>query len=168
MKNCINMDFIFKHKRVQQYMTPDVRTIDEKETVFTAVQTMTHYNISCLIVTRDSKAVGIVTERDIMRRVSLEGKDLKKIKIKDVMSTPLISKNSKTTINEVIALMSRYGVRRLVIMDEDELKGIVTQTDIVRMSNKYIEVIDIVKLYFYFLIGIGVIAATYLIVKAWV
>ncbi len=160
------MDWIFKHKKVDKYMTPEVRTLDEKESVYSAVQTMTHYNISCLIILRDQKPVGIVTERDVMRRVSLEGKDLKKVKVKDVMSSPLISKTSTTTINEVIALMSRYGIRRLVIMDDDSLKGIITQTDIVRMSNRYVEIIDIVKLYFYLLFVIGVIGGIYLIIKS--
>lgn len=160
------MDGILKHKRVDKYMTPGVRTLDENTIVFTAVETMTHYNISCIIITRAQKPVGIITERDIMRRVSLESKNLKKVLVKDVMSSPLITKTSNTPINDVIALMSRYGVRRLVIMDDAELKGIITQTDIVRMSNKYIEIIDIVKLYFYFLIVIGVLAGAYLVVRA--
>ena len=160
------MDFIFKHKRVDRYMSPEVRTLDEKESVFSAVQIMTHYNISCLIITREAKPAGIITERDVMRRVALEGKDLKKVKVKDVMSSPLISKSSETKINDIISLMSRYGIRRIVIMDDDQLKGIITQTDIVRMSNRYIEIIDVVKLYFYFLIGIGVIASAYLLIRS--
>lgn len=160
------MDFVFRHKLVTRYMTPDVRTLDEKETVFSAVQIMTHYNLSCLIITREKKPVGIITDRDIMRRVALEGKDLKKIKVNEVMSSPLISKDTKTKINEIVELMNRYGVRRIVIMDDNSLKGIITQTDVVRMSSKFIEIIDIVKLYFYFLAGIGVIAAAYFIIKA--
>ena len=159
------MDIIFGHKKVEKYMTPDVRMLDENETVFSAIQTMTHYNISCLIISSNKKPVGVITERDVMRRVSLENKDLKKCKVKDVMSTPLIYKSSSTKINEVIALMSRYGIRRLVIMDDDQLKGIITQTDIVRMSNKYIEIIDVVKLYFYMILAIGIISSIYLIVK---
>ena len=159
------MDLIFGHKKVDKYMTPEVRTLDDFESVFSAVQIMTHYNISCLIITTNKKPVGVITERDIMRRVSLEGKSLKDCKVKEVMSSPLIYKPSNTKINEVIALMSRYGIRRLVIMDDDKLKGIITQTDIVRMSNKYIEIIDIVKLYFYMLIGIGIISGVYLLVK---
>lgn len=159
------MDLIFGHKKVIKYMTPDVRTLNETDSVFTAIETMTHYNISCLIVTREKKPVGIITERDVLRRVALEGKDLKKCLIKEVMSTPLIFKPSTTKINEVIALMSRYGIRRLVIMDDNLLKGIITQTDIVRMSNKYIEIIDIIKLYFYLLIGIGLISSVYLLIR---
>jgi CBS domain-containing protein len=146
-------------------MTPEVRTLDEKETVFTAVETMVHYNISCVVVTREKKAVGILTERDVIRRVFLENKDFKKMMIKDAMSSPLISKNSKTRINEVVELMGRYAIRRLVIMDEEEIKGVITQTDIVRMSNKYLEIIEIVKLYFYFLFGIGIISSLYLLLR---
>jgi len=161
-------EFLFKHKLVTKYMTPDVRTLDERYSVFSAVQTMTHYNISCIIATRDKKPVGIITERDVMRRVSLEGKDLKKVRINEVMSTPLISKTSNTRINEVIELMSRYGIRRIVIMDDNALKGVITQTDIVRMSNKYLEIIDIVKIYFFFLLGIGLLASAYLILRLWI
>ena len=160
------MELIFKHKRVDRYMTPEVKTLEEKESVFKAIEVMTHYNMSCLVITRNSRAVGIITERDVMRRVALGGKNLKRTKVKEVMSSPLITKPSRTTINDIIALMSRYSIRRLVIMDDDDLKGIITQTDIVRMSNKYIEIINIVKLYFYMLIGIGVVGGAYLAVKA--
>lgn len=159
------MDLIFGHKKVEKYMSPEVRTLDELETVFSAIQTMAHYNISCLVVTSNKKAVGVITERDIMRRVSLEGRDLKKCTIKEVMSSPIIYKPSNTKINEIIALMSRYGIRRLIIMDDEKLKGIITQTDIVRMSNKYIEIIDVVKLYFYMLLVIGLISSLYLLIK---
>lgn len=159
------MDLIFGHKKVEKYMTPEVRTLDESETVFSAIQIMAHYNISCLIIISNKKPVGVITERDIMRRVSLEGKDLKKCKVKDVMSSPIIYKPTNTRINDVISLMSRYGIRRLVIMDEDQLKGIITQTDIVRMSSKYIEIIDVVKLYFYMLLAIGAISGLYLLIK---
>ena len=159
------MDLIFGHKSVDKYMTPDVRMLDENEVVFTAIQTMSHYNISCLIISRDRKPIGMVTERDIMRRVALENKNFKKCLIKDIMSTPLIYKPSNTKINEVIDLMGRYGIRRIVRMDDDHIKGIITQTDIVRMSNKYIEIIDVVKLYFYMLIGVGLISGLYLLIR---
>lgn len=162
------MVFLFKHKPVTKYMTPEVRTLDEKESVFIAVQTMAHYNVSCIVITREGKPVGIITERDIMRRVSLEGKNLKKSRINDVMSTPLISKPSLTRINEIIDLMGRYGIRRMVIMDNDSLKGIITQTDIVRMSKKYLEILEIVKLYLFFLFVIGIISSLYLLIKPWI
>ncbi len=162
------MELLFKHKQVTSYMTPDVRTLEDKETVFNAVETMVHYNISCIVITRDKKAVGIITERDIIRRVILENKDFKRVRIREVMSSPLISKPSNTRINDVIELMSRYAIRRLVIVDDDTIKGVITHTDIVRMSNKYIEIIEIVKLYFYVLIGIGIISSTYLLLRLWI
>ncbi|MBR9690197.1 CBS domain-containing protein [Candidatus Woesearchaeota archaeon] len=159
------MDWFYRHKDVDKYMTPEIKTVEKHESVYSAIKEMTHYNISCLIVSFKEKPVGIVTERDIMRRVALEGKDMRKCKVDSVMSSPLITKPTKTKIDDIINLMNRYSIRRVVIMDDDELKGIITQTDIVRMSNKYIEIIDIVKLYFFMLLGIGFIAGVYLLLR---
>lgn len=157
------MNFFIRHKHIKNYMTPNVRVMDQNELILDAIKKMMHYNISCIVVTRDGMPVGIVTERDIMRNVAKGEIKLDKIKLKELMSSPLIYISSETTIDKVILLMRRYNVRRFLIIDNNNIKGIITQTDIVRMSHKYIVIIDVIKVFIYIFISFIILFIVYLI-----
>ncbi|MEM2319426.1 MAG: CBS domain-containing protein, partial [Candidatus Bathyarchaeia archaeon] len=76
--------------KVEDVMVREVITIDENSTVREAAEIMNKFEIGCLIAVRRGKAVGIITERDMLKRVVAEARDVNETKVKDVMSTPLI------------------------------------------------------------------------------
>lgn len=79
-----------------------------------------------------NKPVGIVTERDITRKVVAEGKIRKKIRASDLMSQPLIAAGPEVSLYDAAQIMSRYEVRKLPIVRNNEVLGIVTATDLAK------------------------------------
>ena len=76
--------------KVEDVMVKEVITIDENSTVKEAADVMNKFEIGCLIAVKKGKAMGIITERDLLKRVVAEAKDSNKTKVKDVMSSPLV------------------------------------------------------------------------------
>jgi len=98
-----------------------------------AAALMVNKRVSCLPVSMGEGAIGMITEKDIIAKVVAAGKDPRKVKIKDIMSTPLILAPSGATIRDATEKMLRHHVRRLVVTDETgKLLGLVTMTDIIR------------------------------------
>jgi CBS domain-containing protein len=110
-------------------MNSEVVTIEENESMFKAAKIMDKKNIETLVVTKNETVWGIVTDRDLIN-VLAEGKDLVKIRIKDAMSTPLITIGPNATIEEAARrIMLRRG--RLVVIEDGKPIGIVTPSDII-------------------------------------
>ncbi|RLF47097.1 MAG: CBS domain-containing protein [Thermoplasmata archaeon] len=82
----------------------------------------------------------MVTERDVLTKVVAEGKDPKNVKLEDIMSSPLISIEPKTTLYEAAKKMALLNIRRLPIMDGGKLVGVITETDLLKISPELIEI----------------------------
>ena len=76
--------------KVEDVMIKEVITIDENASVKEAAEVMNKFEIGCLIAIREGKAIGIISERDLLKRVVAEARDTTKTKVKDVMSRPLV------------------------------------------------------------------------------
>lgn len=109
-----------------------VYTIDVDETVIQAAKLMTDRHIGSLIVTRNKGAevAGIFTERDIMRRIVAEGKDPAQTRVRQVMTTPMICCSSKTTLDEVRALMREKKIRHVPVIDDGKPVGMIAIGDL--------------------------------------
>jgi CBS domain-containing protein len=123
-------------------------TIDSERTVREAALAMDRSGIGCVLVTAmqdgKEKAIGIVTERDLVRRVlTMEG-HAADLRVKNIMSSPLIVVNSSATIEEAAGTMERNRVRRLPVVDENGLVGVVTVSDLARALAKELEYSDAV------------------------
>jgi len=90
------------------------------------------YNISRLIVIKDNKPIGIITEKDITRYLIDADKPINQIKVFEVMKSPLITAHLDDTIQNVAKTMLKHGISSLVIVENSELKGIVTKLDIAK------------------------------------
>jgi CBS domain-containing protein len=121
--------FFLKAKVV---MSREVITIDENASVKEAVDTMNQAEISCIIATRKGNAVGIITERDLLKRIISEGKNARKTRVKDIMSTPLITISPNMDVEEAARLMFEKKIKKLVVIDQNRLVGVVSLTDIAR------------------------------------
>ena len=127
--------------RIEDVMVKEVITIDEASTVKQAANTMNKYEIGCLIVTRNRKAVGILTERDLLKRVVSQGKSEMRTKVSTVMSKPIIVVEPDMDLEEAARLMFKLKVKKLPVVDRGRLVGLVTLTDIARFQPQMIRLL---------------------------
>ena len=111
-------------------MSSPVITVDINDKVTNAARIMVKNRIGSTVVVEREKAVGIVTERDLLERILAVGKDPSTVSVREIMSSPLISIDKDTTILEAIRNMRQHNIRRLVVMEGDRLVGLVTERDI--------------------------------------
>ena len=114
----------------------DVLEIEGDATVFEAVKRMVEANVGSLLVTNEGEVVGIVTERDYLRRVALEGRTDKETPVREIMSAPLIVVTPQTTVDECMALMTDRRIRHVPVVDEGQVVGIVSIGDMVKFKSK--------------------------------
>jgi CBS domain-containing protein len=122
--------------KVSEIMSRGVASLESKETATTASQKMTEGGFGCLLVTRTGRVVGIVTERDLVRKVLAKNVNPEKIKLEEIMSQPVITVGPSLDVGDASKLMSEKRIRRLPVMESDMLVGIVTTTDIARYLAK--------------------------------
>jgi CBS domain-containing protein len=113
----------------------DVFRIEAKASVLEAVQRMVEANVGSLLVTDGGKVSGIVTERDYLRRVTLEGRTDQDTAVREIVSTPLIVATPETTIDECKALMTDRRIRHVPVVKDGEVVGIVSIGDIVKFES---------------------------------
>lgn len=128
---------------VKDAMSSPVFTVDEKLTVEKAANLMDQHELGCMIVTgKDEKPIGIITERDLVSRVVAKNILPHKLTAKEVMSTPLMTISSETTLSETARAMSRLNIRRLGVMYKGNLVGIISSKDILSVMPELIEIIS--------------------------
>ena len=131
---------------VKDLMTKDVVTISSSKTVYDAAVLMTEKKIGSLIVIDGTTPVGIVTERDLVRKVVYQRLLPQEIKISEIMSKPLVTIDPDSSIREAARLMLKNTIRRLPVVKDNKLAGILTTTDFAKhLSKKTIteEVLDV-------------------------
>lgn len=127
--------------KVEDVMVKEVITIDENSTVKEAAEIMNKFEIGCLIAVRKGKAMGIITERDLLKRVVAEAKDANKTKVKEVMSSPLVVVEPKMDLEEAVRLMFQMKIKKLPVVDEKRLVGLVSLTDIARFQPQVMKIL---------------------------
>jgi CBS domain-containing protein len=115
----------------------DVLQIEAEATVFDAVKRMVDAGVGSLLVRDGGDVAGIFTERDYLRRMTLEGRDDKDTAVRDVMTSPLVVVTPQNTIDECMAMMTDRRIRHLPVVDDDgDVVGIVSIGDIVKFKSK--------------------------------
>jgi len=117
---------------VEGIMKSPVVTIDSESSVTEVAKVMARNHVGGLVVTIEGKPAAMVTERDILEKVVATGADASKIPVKRIMNKPLITVRRNLSIIEAIMLMRRKKVRRLPILEEGRLIGIVTERDLLK------------------------------------
>ena len=113
-----------------------VLEIDGDASVLEAVKQMVEANVGSLLVTESGKVTGIVTERDYLRRVTLEGRTDRDTAVREIVSSPLIVATPATTVDECMALMTDRRIRHVPVIDEGEVVGIVSIGDLVKFNSR--------------------------------
>jgi CBS domain-containing protein len=130
--------------------TQDTHRADADETVLNVAQAMVERNIGAVPVLRDGMLVGIFSERDLMKRVVVGGRDPRTTRVGEVMTDDPLTVNPEENLETCMLLMRRHGFRHLPVCQGKELRGIVSLRDIllhdlsekdheVRMMRAYIQ-----------------------------
>jgi CBS domain-containing protein len=121
---------------VRDAMTEAPRSIGQSASVVEAALLMRDADIGSLPITDDEQLVGMITDRDITTRVVAEAADPRTTTVADVYSRDLISVEPENDLNEALRLMARHQVRRLPVVENGKLVGIVAQADIALRENE--------------------------------
>lgn len=127
--------------KVEDVMVEDVITVEADATVKKAVSLMNDNEIGCLIVIKQGKAVGIVTERDMLARVLGQSRDPERTKVSGIMSAPLIVADPKMELEDAARLMFKMKVKKLPVVSDGELIGLITLTDVARFQPQIIKLL---------------------------
>lgn len=109
----------------------DVVTIPEGQTVLEAAQKLVDHNIGGLVVVKDDRLTGILTERDLLRLTAMHAGNVGAILVGTVMTTEVITAEPGVDLTEVMSLMTNHKIRRLPVLDGGRLVGIITIGDVV-------------------------------------
>jgi CBS domain-containing protein len=109
-----------------------VHTISTTATVFEAIAKMVANNVGSLVVFNDARPCGMITERDYLRRIALEGRSSKTTFVQEIMSPGLIYVDPQTQVEQCMSLMTHRRIRHLPVLDAGRLTGLVSIGDIVR------------------------------------
>ena len=121
---------------VRDTMTENPRSIDASASVVEAARLMREQHIGSLPITDDEQLVGMITDRDITTRVVAEGVDHTRTSVRDASSQDLITVEPDSDLDDALQLMARHQVRRLPVVENGRLVGIVAQADIALSENE--------------------------------
>jgi len=122
------------HTFVKDVMRKNVISIDSSMTVKDAAIMMADANVGCVVITRGNAPIGILTERDFVKRIVSEERGLS-TPLADVMSFPLIAIDSGDTVWEAAEIMKRNKIHKAPVENQGKLVGIITATDIVKLCS---------------------------------
>jgi CBS domain-containing protein len=117
---------------VRDIMIKELLTISENETALKAAQVMTEKGVSSLIVLANDQPIGIVTERDFIKKICLKELKLSNIRVGDMMSRIRTSASPDTPIDVAVQRMVNNRIRRLPIFENGKVVGIITVTDLAK------------------------------------
>jgi len=116
---------------VRDVMSKDVKVVRPDSSIREVVATMNKFNIGSIVVVQGDRPVGIITERDILRRIVEPCLAPETLTARQVMTSPVLTISETTSLDEAAKLMAKKRVKKLPVMTNQKLVGIVTLTDIV-------------------------------------
>lgn len=128
--------------RVADAMSRSVVSTTSDTLVSEAAKTMSELRIGCLVVREGEKLAGILTERDILNRIVVPGRDPRQTRVAEVMTRTVMTVSSPTPIEEAADIMATHRIRRLPVLEDGRLAGILTSSDIVRV---YLDVDRVIR-----------------------
>jgi signal-transduction protein with cAMP-binding, CBS, and nucleotidyltransferase domain len=114
----------------------EILSIEADASVYDAAKQMIDANVGAMLVSVDGRISGIVTERDYLRRVTLEGRSDKETPVREIMSSPLIVVAPDTSVEECMSLMTERRIRHLPVAEHGEIVGVISIGDVVKFTSK--------------------------------
>ena len=125
---------------VMEIMTKEPVTVAANATVADAAVLMRQKEIGSVIIVEDGRPSGILTERDIVTKVAAENRQAAKVRVHEVMTSPVVSIHPHEEVADAAKLMSKRKIRRLPVVDDGRLVGVITENDILRIWPQLLEV----------------------------
>lgn len=116
---------------VLRLKAPGVWSISPESTVYEAIELMAEKRVGALVVLREGRLEGIVSERDYARKVILRNKHSQETRVREIMTAPVLSIGSGQPIHECMRIMTDHRVRHLPVLEEENVVGIVSIGDVV-------------------------------------
>jgi CBS domain-containing protein len=126
---------VVKIIKIEDWMSKPVRRVTKDISLRKAIKLMDENNIGVLPIVENDKPIGVITERDILRRVVAKGLDLDKKTVEDIMTKNPITIEHDASILEVTRLMSENNFRRLLVVKSGKLVGVVTAKDVIEVMS---------------------------------
>ena len=118
---------------VRDIMQKNVITIDFNKTAQDAAIILKEKEISFLVIMKESKPIGVVSERDIVRKIAAEDSNASSVPLEEIMSKKFRWVEPNTRIEDAVQKMLNNNIRRLIVLDNEELAGVLTQTDLTEL-----------------------------------
>jgi PAS domain S-box-containing protein len=147
IRNNLGFEYFVEIKQISKIMTKNIVTTQRGALVWDVISKLSEYAISCIVVEEKKYPIGMLTERDIVSLLKKEA-DVKKLKIEDVMNSPVQTVPLDMPVHEASKIMNQNNIRRLVVVDnKGKSTGLITQSDIIkRFERRYIEILkDIIQ-----------------------
>ncbi len=122
--------------KVQDVMSKLVVTVEESSSGYDIVREMMNRDIGCIVVTKGSEVVGIVTKGDILRETIMKKADPQRTPASEIMSRPVVKIDPGATLEEATEVMSKNNVSKLPVVKDGKLVGIVTSSDLIRKEGR--------------------------------
>src|SRR5919201_6138069 len=117
-------------RSVRDVMTPSVRTVSPTQSLVEAAEVMKGEDVGSVPVEEEGRLAGILTDRDIVVRAVAERRDPQAMKVAEIASRELVTVDPEQDLDEALALMARHQVRRLPVVEEGRLVGMLAQADV--------------------------------------
>jgi len=131
--------------QIRDIMQKNVITIEHNKTAHDAACLISEKDISFLVIMKDDVPIGVLTESDFVKRLSARDKKASEVIISEIMSNKFRWVNPETEIEDAIQKMLNNNIRRLLILDDDKLVGVLTQTDLTEFLRNKLPVDQTVK-----------------------
>jgi CBS domain-containing protein len=113
----------------------DVLKIDVSATVFDAIKKIVEANVGSILVTDGGKVVGIMTERDYLRKIAIHGRTSRDTLVGEIMTSPLVYVTPETSVEEAMAIMTDRRIRHLPVTEDEDVVGIISIGDLVKFQS---------------------------------
>lgn len=117
-------------QKLSKIMTTNIATVTPQQSVAEAAQIMSQYNIGSLPVVQNGQPVGMITDRDITLRITAQGQDAQNSKVEEVMTKNVITGTPDMDVHQAANLMAQNQIRRLPVVENNRLAGIVALGDL--------------------------------------
>ena len=119
---------------VKDWMSKPVMSVKPDTSVQEAATTMSKHSVGSLVVSKDGKRPdGIITERDVLRKIIANKKDPEATKVEDIMTKKVVTVDVDTSLLEISKIMSKNLLRRIVVTEKDKMIGIITSRDLLQL-----------------------------------
>ena len=110
----------------------DVLTVDPDATIREAIEQMAEISAGTALIMEGGTVVGIISERDVMRKVLLKGKRLHEVRVREIMTTDLTTITPETPLDDCMKLITDKRIRHLPVLRDGQLCGIISIGDVVK------------------------------------